>query len=166
MLTTHKWWCTGFVTRNRISSILIVSSKSWHIPAQPDKLENCSGMLKTWVRIPLCQQKNNPIAQLVQSNSLTWNRSSVRTRLGLQISSLAQRKSGCFTCNRSWVQSPQELQKYGIVSEWSKDAVCKTVMISFIIVGSNPTYASKICFSSSTGQSTTLVMWMLLVRIQ
>ena len=116
MLTTHKWWCTGFVTRNRISSILIVSSKSWHIPAQPDKLENCSGMLKTWVRIPLCQQKNNPIAQLVQSNSLTWNRSSVRTRLGLQISSLAQRKSGCFTCNRSWVQSPQELQKFRFLS--------------------------------------------------
>jgi len=38
--------------------------------------------------------------------------------------------------------SPDQ-QKYGIVSEWSKDAVCKTVMIKFIIVGSNPTYASK-----------------------
>ena len=33
--------------------------------------------------------------------------------------------------------------KNGIVSEWSKDAVCKPVMIKFIIVGSNPTYASK-----------------------
>ena len=66
----------------------------------------------------------------------------------------------------SSVRSRQEALKNGIVPEWSKGAVCKTVMINFIIVGSNPTYTSKICFSSSTGQSTTLVMWMLLVRIQ
>ena len=31
----------------------------------------------------------------------------------------------------------------GIVPEWSKGAVCKTVMINFIIIGSNPIYTSK-----------------------
>ena len=78
-----KWLSRLTVNQLFQVRVLVGEQIYWHIPAQPDKLENCSGTLKTWVRIPLCQQKNKiKIGLWCNGNILLLHGRDVKYNLG------------------------------------------------------------------------------------